>query len=168
MGHISSVPSRQKHTKRLRISFTPAKFDQFLRSPKSQNYPESTVSNSERFLLVIAILPHSARSSVSSIIFVLIVLDAFPVFHVFNWAFGSLDHRFTSFEWILSDKNNICRSAPTSTQFNSHFWWSKCYILYETRIGSYILRTFWGINRVSLTNSSRDMSNRHFWSNFYQ
>ena len=114
-------------------------------------------SNSERFLLIIAILPKSARSSVSSIIFVLIVLDAFPVFHVFNWAFGSLDHRFTSFEWILSDKNNLCRSAPTLTQFNSHFWLPKYYTLYEKRIGNCILRTFWGVNQVSMTSSSRDM-----------
>ena len=39
----------------------------------------------------------------------------------------------------------------------SHFWWSKCYIIYETRIETCILRTFLGVNQVSMTSSSRDM-----------
>ena len=41
--------------------------------------------------------------------------------------------------------------------YYSHFWSSKCYILYETWTGTSIMRTFWGVNQVCMTSSSRDM-----------
>ena len=39
----------------------------------------------------------------------------------------------------------------------SHFWLLKCYTLYITRIETCILRSFWGVNQVSMTSNSRDM-----------
>ena len=47
-----------------------------------------------------------------------------------------------------------------------HFRWSNKYMIYETLIGTYILRSFWGVNQLSTSSGSKDINFPKIWQFF--
>ena len=70
--HISltnSMKVKKSHLSGVRITCTPANFDQFLRSSKSQSYPESTVLPSRHLIRTTFFVHRPSRHSVRATFF---------------------------------------------------------------------------------------------------